>query len=111
MVKFKGVDELRAHLVRLDERYGPYAECLWRQGIWSTDIIVNSPPDVLASILADSGPPGNAHLVHASDLIARSRPAGTLWNCCGSGSITGTSMINAYLPTWAEGVSQLIGIL
>ena len=78
MVKFKGVDELRAHLVSLDERYGPYAECLWRQGIWSTDIIVNSPPDVLASILADPGPPGNAHLVHASDLIARSRPAGML---------------------------------
>ena len=41
-------------------------------------MIVNSTKADMANVLAHPDPPGPSHQIHASDMIARSRPAGML---------------------------------
>ena len=78
MVNFDDVEDLRAHLVDLNKRYGIYTERMWELGVWSTEMIANSREETLATILSHPTEPGLSHRTHASDMIARSRPAGVL---------------------------------
>ena len=78
-MRFNTAEALRAYLTNLEEEiYEPYAAGMWSLGIRSTEIIANSNKDDLARILSHPKPPNATHKIHASDMIARSRPAGVL---------------------------------
>ena len=77
MVKFKDVDDLRAHLLEWEAVYGEYAEVLWDDGgIRSSDMIVGYSPEVLAEILAAGGPLRPLHTGRARDIISRASEGG-----------------------------------
>lgn len=78
MLRFNSADALRAHLGSLEDIYKAYAANMWELGIWSIEMIANSTKEDLANVLAHPGLPGPRHQIHASDMIARSRPAGML---------------------------------
>ena len=78
IMRFNNADDLRAYLTSLEDIYEPYAAGMWMLGIRSTDMIVNSTKADMATVLAHPDPPGPSHQIHASDMIARSRPAGML---------------------------------
>ena len=77
-MRFNNAEALGEYLTNLDDIYEPYAAGMWGLGIRSADMIANARDEVLANALAHPKKPDIAHHIHASDMIARSRPAGIL---------------------------------
>ena len=95
-MRFNNADDLRAYLISLEGIYEPYAAGMWMLGIRSTEMIVNSTKADMANVLAHPDPPGPSHQIHASDMIARSRPAGMLMRLHGGPGCT------PFTPCWQK---------
>ena len=78
MAQFNDAKALGEYLLNVQVIFEPYASVMWMMGIRSMEMIANSTKRDMANVLAYPNPPGPMHQIHASHLIALSKPSGML---------------------------------